>query len=251
MAAERNRRSLPQLGDVMRGCAVVIVAMLLSGCGPAGAGHRGSSPVDASGTAAAMRPSATAPVVEPPAASPAQPTATAVPRASPSPRTPEPTSAASPSPTAPPSAPTACLQDRVQNAFVVALLGELRRSDRAALATRMAPRFQFVVEATDVGLDPVSPSIAVKELYAGVPDPEGRMWFLPLAAGAEVACVRTVSLDDLNADAGFWPGWDVGVLSTGWGAERRSQAIIVLGRASDGAPVWQGLFYSLVGFHLR
>lgn len=115
----------------------------------------------------------------------------------------------------------------------------------------MAKRFQYVVEATDVGLDPVAPSVAVKQLYAGVPDPEGNPWFLPLAKGAKVRCVRAVRLADLNADSSFWPGWDVGVLSTGWGEDGNREAIIVLGHRADGSPVWRGLFYTFVGFDLR
>jgi hypothetical protein len=107
------------------------------------------------------------------------------------------------------------------------------------------------MEATDVALDPVAPRVAVKQLYAGVPDPDGNPWFLPLARRAEVRCLRAVRLADLGADATSWPGWDVGVLSTGWGSDRKRDAIIVLGRRANGTPVWNGLLYTTTEFEFR
>jgi hypothetical protein len=247
---------------------VLALAVALAGCSgvaPASVPDGGAPAQGSPEPPAASSPAPAASSPAPAASSPAPPptltagpgaTAVATARATPTPPSATPTQArasASPSTPAPTPTPAAlhCLRNVARNAFVAGLLDEIGRRDRSALVVRMPPRFRYVVEATDVTLAPVRAATAARQLYDGVPDPDGEPWFLPVAPRGTISCVRAVTAADLHADRGFWPTqWDVAVLTDGWGEEGDAEGLLMLGTAADGRLVWRGLVFSHAGFGL-
>jgi hypothetical protein len=135
--------------------------------------------------------------------------------------------------------------------FVGEVLGAIRDRDRAAARETMAASFQYMVEATDVFLPPASARTAARQLFAGVPDPDGNTWFIPVGRPRLVRCVGASRPRDLGESQGFWPTqWDVAVEVTGLGADGDATGWLMIGTGGDGRPVWRGLLFGFPGVDL-
>jgi hypothetical protein len=221
-----------------------------------------STPSPAPGTSASPTAAAT-PTRDPsPSPSPSQaaavtpsPTPTLAPTPVPSvPSTPSVSPTATPpaaptkSPAGSPSAAAAvCVKDPELDAFARGLLADLSSRKERRIAARVAKRFSFVAEATDVDPLVMTPAEAAAAMVDGLGEPF--VGYRPLVAGSRIRCVRhpTAAVRDLGA----WMldgAYDAKILTRGWGPDGDEEAFLYLVRRADGSIVWKAVLYSLAGF---
>lgn len=130
---------------------------------------------------------------------------------------------------------------------MVELLADLRSRDRERIAARMGRSFEFVVEATDVALDPMSPRRAARSLVNGLGEPF--VGYRPLVRGSRIRCERGVTPEKLFPGSTFLNArYDRAVLTAGRGPNGDEEAFVFLARRSNGTFYWRGIVYSLAGF---
>jgi len=112
----------------------------------------------------------------------------------------------------------------------------------------MSGVFDFVVDATDVAIPPLSAAAAATAFVDGLKEP-GFDGYWPLAPAAAVRCLPGIT------PAKLFPGNEIlkgqfteAFLTSGWGTTAKEEAFLYLAKRADGSPYWRGIWYSLAGF---
>jgi hypothetical protein len=233
---------------------LVGVAVVLLGASCTGTGSVTFSPAPTPTTAVTPPPPSPTPA---PTLTTA-PTPTTAPSPTPAP-TPTPTRPATATP--PPFPPTAspiptpaptvravvCVKDPTLDAFATGLLADLAARDEKRLAARMSNGFEFVVEATDVAIPPMTARAAASAFVDGLAEPF--RGYRPLVRGSSIDCEPSVTPEKLSPGNWILKGkYAAAFLTTGWGPGGDEEAFVYLERRSDGTPYWRGVWYSLAGF---